>query len=148
MAPSLGTSVSSNSFSRWASHDIFLFKYHFLLYILRFLFFFSDNIMADVASKQRTTVHSGNTTVSSVYLPTPRRHHLKALNLPKWIKKRRPSRSWSVQFALCFYPPQSHEQEDTQNWQTWRETCAVSENVEFSFSCSFFLFTVELHNLS
>jgi hypothetical protein len=49
------TSVSSNSFSRWASHDVFLFKYHFLLHILRFLFFFSDNIMADVASKQQTT---------------------------------------------------------------------------------------------
>ena len=44
-----------NSFSRWASHDIFLFKYHFLLPILRFLFFFLDNIMADVASKQQTT---------------------------------------------------------------------------------------------
>ena len=52
MASSQGTSVSSNSFSRWASHDIFLFKYHFLPHILRFLFFFSDNIMADVASKQ------------------------------------------------------------------------------------------------
>ena len=49
------TSVSSNSFSRRASHDIFLFKYHFLLHILRFLFFFSDNITADVATKQQTT---------------------------------------------------------------------------------------------
>jgi len=48
------TSVSSNSFSRWAWHNIFLFKYHFLLYILRFLFFFLDN-MADVLSKQQTT---------------------------------------------------------------------------------------------
>ena len=48
------TSVSSNSSSRWASHDIFLSKYHFLLHILRFLFFFSDNIMADVASKRQT----------------------------------------------------------------------------------------------
>ena len=55
MASSQGTSVSSNSFSSWTSHDIFLFKYHFLLHILRFLFFFSDNIMADVASKQQTT---------------------------------------------------------------------------------------------
>ena len=55
MASSQGTSVSSNSFTRWASHDIFLFKYHFLLHILIFLFFFSDNIMADVASKQQTT---------------------------------------------------------------------------------------------
>jgi len=34
---------------------IFPFKYHFLLYIVRFLFFFWDNIMADVASKQQTT---------------------------------------------------------------------------------------------
>ena len=54
-ASSQGISVSSNSFSRWASHDIFLSKYHFLLHILCFLFFFSDNIMADVASKQQTT---------------------------------------------------------------------------------------------
>jgi len=44
MTSSQGTSVSSSSFSRWASHDIFLFKYHFLLHILRFLFFFSDNL--------------------------------------------------------------------------------------------------------
>jgi hypothetical protein len=56
MASSQGTSVSSNLFSRSASHDIFLFKYHFLLHISRFLFFLSDNIMADVAnSKQQTT---------------------------------------------------------------------------------------------
>ena len=55
MASSQGTSVSSNSFSRWASHDIFLFKYHFLLHISFYLFFFSDNIMTDVASKQQTT---------------------------------------------------------------------------------------------
>ena len=55
MASSQGTSASSNSFSRLASHDIFLFKHHFLLHILRFLFFFSDNIMADVSSKQQTT---------------------------------------------------------------------------------------------
>ena len=55
MASSQGTSVSSNSFSRWASHDIFLSKYHFLLHILRFIFFLSDNILADVASTQQTT---------------------------------------------------------------------------------------------
>jgi hypothetical protein len=29
--------------------------YHFLLHILRFLFFLSDNIMADVTSQQQTT---------------------------------------------------------------------------------------------
>jgi hypothetical protein len=55
MASSQGTSVSSNSFNILASHDIFLFKYHFLLHILRFLIFFSDNITAYVASKQQTT---------------------------------------------------------------------------------------------
>jgi hypothetical protein len=55
MASSQGTSVSSNSFSSWASHDTFLFKYHFLLHILRFLFLFSDNIMTDVDNKQQTT---------------------------------------------------------------------------------------------
>jgi len=38
MASSHGTSVSSNSFSRCASHDIFLFKYHFLLHIFTFSF--------------------------------------------------------------------------------------------------------------
>jgi hypothetical protein len=64
MASSQGTSVSSSSFSRWTSHDIFLSKYHFLLHILRFLFFFSDNIMADVASKLQTTALFLSTTVT------------------------------------------------------------------------------------
>jgi len=64
MASSQDTSVSSNSFGRWTSHDIFLFKYHFLLHILRFLFFFLDNIMADVASKQQTTALFLSTTVT------------------------------------------------------------------------------------
>ena len=36
----------------------------------------------------------------------------------------------------CFYPLQSHAQE-TQNWQTWWETCAVPENTQFSFSWFF-----------
>ena len=66
MASSQGTSVSSSSFSRWASYDKFLFKYHFLLHILRFLFFFSDNIMTDVASKQQTT---------ALFLSTRTRRH-------------------------------------------------------------------------
>jgi hypothetical protein len=94
MASSRGTSVSSNSFSRWTSHDIFLFKCSFLLHILRFLFFFRITLW------------------------------------PMWLanSKRQP----------CFYPPQSHAREDTQNWQTWWETCVVPENIQFSFSCSFF----------
>ena len=65
IASSQGISVSSNSFSRWASYDIFLFKYHFSLHILRFFFFFSDNIMADVASKQQTTALFLSTIVTS-----------------------------------------------------------------------------------
>ena len=74
-ASSQGTSVSSNSFSRWTSHDIFLFKCHFLLHILRFLFSFSDNIMADVASKQQTTALFLSTTV------THTRSHTELTNL-------------------------------------------------------------------
>jgi hypothetical protein len=70
MASSQVTSLSSNSFSRWTSHGIFLFKYHFLLHILRFLFFFSDNIMADVASKQQTTALFLSTTVTHTRLHT------------------------------------------------------------------------------
>jgi hypothetical protein len=123
---------------------------------------------------ENCAVHSGNPTLSSVYLPTPRWHHLKARPFlaihsadehrmiysfpnttsnstfyaffssfritlwPMWLanSKRQP----------CFYPPQSHAQEDTQNWkknwQTWWETSAVPENIQFSFSCSFF-FTVK-----
>ena len=75
MASSQGTSVSSNSFSRSASHDIFLSKYHFLLHILRFLYFFSDNIMADVVSKQQTTALFLSTTV------TRTRRHTELTNL-------------------------------------------------------------------
>ena len=114
-------------------------------------------------------VYSGNPTVSSVHLPTRWWHYLKAhpflaihstddhrtiysfsnttsystfytffspfrITLwPMWLanSKRQP----------CFYPPQSHAQEDTQNWQkkkwqTWWETCAVPENSQFS--CTFF----------
>ena len=98
MASSQGTFVSSNSFSRSASHDIFLFKYHFLLHILRFLFIFAGSIMADVASKQQTTALF----LSTIATRTRRHRELK------------------------------------KNWQTWWETCALPENIQFSFSCSFF----------
>ena len=98
MASSQGTSVSSNSFSRWVSHDIFLFKYHFLLHILHLLFFFLDNIMADVASKQQMT----------------------ALFLSTIVTAQEDAQNWQ------------------KNWHTWWETCAVPENIQFGFSCSFF----------
>jgi len=93
-----GTSVSSNPFSRWASHGKFLFKYHFLLHILRFLYFFSDNIMADMASEQQTT---------ALFLSTTTTRTKRHMELTK------------------------------KNSQTWWETCAVPENVQFSFSRSF-----------
>jgi len=80
----------------------------FLLHILRFNFFFSDNIMADVASKQQTT----------------------ALFLSTIVTRTR-----------------THTQNWQKNWQTWWETCAVPENIQFSFSCSFFK-TVKLHSLT
>jgi hypothetical protein len=42
-------------------------------------------------------------------------------------------------------------QYDTQNWQknwqTWWETCAVPENIQFSYMCSIF-YTVKLHSLT
>jgi len=117
---------------------------------------------------QNCAVHSGNPTVSSVYLPTSRWHHLKArlflaihsadehrmvysfsnttsyftfyaffssfrITLwPVWLanSKRQP----------CFYPPQSHGQVEI-------HICAVPENIQFSFSCSFF-YTVKLHSLA
>ena len=77
MASSQGTSASSNSFSRWASHDIFLCKYHFSLHILRFLFFFLGNIMADVSSKQQTTALFLSTIV------TRTRKHTELIKIPK-----------------------------------------------------------------
>jgi len=99
MASSQGTSVSSNSFNRWASHDILLLSKYFSLHILRFLFFFSDNIMADVASKPHAT---------ALFLST------------------------------IFTRARRHTELTKKNRQTWWETCAVPENIQFSFSCSFF----------
>ena len=115
---------------------------------------------------QNCAVHSGNPKVSSFYLPTPRWHHLKAhpflaihaADEHRMIYSFPNATSYSTIYAFfssfritlwpmwlanskrqpCFYPPQSHAQQDTQNWQTWWETCAVPENIQFSFSCSFF----------
>jgi len=39
-----------------------------------------------------------------------------------------------------------HTEPTKKNWQTWCETCDVSENIQFSFSCSFF-YTAKLHSL-
>ena len=98
MASSQGTSVSSNSFSRWTSHDIFLFKYHFLLHILRFLFFFSDNIMADVGSKQQTTALFLSTVVTRT-----RRHTELTKKLTNLMGNQYCAREHSVQFFVQFF---------------------------------------------
>jgi len=98
MASSQGTSVSSNSFSRWTSHDIFLFKYRFLLHILRFLFFFSDNIMADVASKQQTTALFLSTTVTHT-----RKHTELTKKLTNLMGNLCCAREHSVQFFMQFF---------------------------------------------
>ena len=92
------TSVSSNSFSRWASHDIFLFKYHYLLHILRFLFFFSDNIVADVASKQQKTALFLSTIVTRT-----RRHTELTKKLTNLMGNLCYAREHSVQFFLQFF---------------------------------------------
>jgi len=98
MASSQGTTVSNNSFNRWASHDIFLFKCHFLLHILRFLFFFSDNIMADVASKQQTTALFLSTTVTRT-----RRHTELTKKLTNLMGNLCCAREHSVQFFVQFF---------------------------------------------
>jgi hypothetical protein len=76
---------------------MFLFKYHFLLHILRFLYFFSDNIMADVAGRQQTEALFLSTTVTHT---------------------------------------RRHTEQTKKNWQTCWESCAVPENIQFSFSQS------------
>ena len=98
MASSQGTSVSSNSFSRWASHDILLFKYHFLLHILRFLFFFSDKIMADAASKQQTTALFLSTTVIHT-----RKHGTHKKKITNLMGNLCCAREHSVQFFVQFF---------------------------------------------
>jgi len=107
VASSHSTSVSSNSFNRWASHDIFLFKYHFLLHILRFLFYFSDNIMVDVASKQQTTALFLSTTVTRTRIHTELTKKKKKLTNLVWNLCC--DREHSVQFFVqLFYIVKPH----------------------------------------
>ena len=74
MASSQDTSVSSNSFSRWAAWYI-AFQIPLLTPHFTFSFLFSDNIMADVASKQQTTALFLSITVTST------RRHTELTNL-------------------------------------------------------------------
>ena len=94
---------------------------------------------------ENCAVNSGNLTVSSVYLPTPRWHHLKAHPFPaihsadehRMIYSFSNTTSYTTFYAFfssfritlwpmwlanskrqpCFYPPQSHAHKDTQNRQ-------------------------------
>jgi len=97
MASFQGTSVSSNSISRWSSHDIFLSKYHLLRHILRFIFFFLDNNMDVVASKKQTT---------ALFLPTivtrTRRHTELTKKLTNLMGNLCCAREYSVQFFYTF----------------------------------------------
>jgi uncharacterized protein YrrD len=61
---SQGTQPQHSFLAIPSANDIFLFKRHFLLQILRFIFFFSDKIMADVANKQQTAALFLSTTVT------------------------------------------------------------------------------------
>jgi hypothetical protein len=111
VASSQATSVSSNSFNRWASHDIFLFKYHFSLHILRFLFYFSDNNMTDVASKQQTPALFLSTIVTRTRIHT---------ELPKKCDKpdAKPvlyQRTFSSVFRAVFYIVKLH----SLTWIVW-----------------------------
>jgi len=98
MASSQGTSISSNSFSRWAAHDIFLFKYHFLFHILRFLFFFSDTIKADMVSKQQMTALFLTTIVTRT-----RRHTELKKKLKNLMENLCCAREHSFQFFVQFF---------------------------------------------
>jgi len=111
MTSSHGTSVSSNSFSRRASHDIFIFKYQFLLHILRFLFSISDNIMTGVASKQQTTA-----LVLSTIITRTRRHTELTKKLTNLMRNLCCAREHSVQFFVQFlYRAKQH----SLTWGLW-----------------------------
>ena len=79
-------------------------KYHFLLHILRFLFIFSDNIMADVASKQQTTA-----SFLSIIVTRTRRHTELTKKLTNLMGNLCYAREHSVQFFVqIFYTVNLH----------------------------------------
>jgi len=120
-----------------------------------------------------------NLTVCSVYLPTPRWHHLKAhpflaihsADENRMIYSLSNTISYCTFYAFfssfritlwsmwlanskrqpCFYPPQSHAQEDTQNWQKKLKNlignmCCAGEN-SVQFFVQFFK-TIKLRSLN
>jgi hypothetical protein len=85
------------AFNLPSSHDIFRFKYHFFLHVLRFLFFFSDKIMTDVASKRQTTALFLSTIVTRT-----RRHTELTKNWQTWWGNLCCAREYSLQFFVQF----------------------------------------------
>jgi hypothetical protein len=71
---------------------------HFSLHILRFLSFFSDNIMADVASKQQTTALFLSTTVTRT-----RRHTEQTKKLANLMANLCCARERSVSIFVQFF---------------------------------------------
>jgi len=120
-------------------------------------------VLSAVFHTENCTVHSGNPTVSSLYLPTPRRHHLKAhpflaihsAHEHRMIYSFSNTTSYSTFYSFCssfritlwptwlanskrqpcFYPPKSQAQENKQNWQKNWQTWWKT-------------FTVKLHSLT
>jgi len=119
-----------------------------------------------------------NPTVSSVYLPTPRWHHLKAhpflaihsADEHRMIYSFSNTISYSTFYAFfssflitlwpmwlanskrqpCFYPSQSHAQEDTQNWQKKTDKPngkpVLCHRTFSSVFRAVFFYTVKLHS--
>jgi len=94
MASSQGTSISSNSFQQMSIAWYIPFQIP-LLHILRF---FSDNIMADVASKQKMTALC----LSTIVVRT-RRHTEVIKKLTNLLGNLHCSREHSVQFFVQFF---------------------------------------------
>jgi len=81
-----------------ANHSADLFKYHYLLHNLSFIFFFSDNIMADMASKQQTAALF----LSTIFTRT-RRHTELNKKLTNLMGNLHYAREHSVQFFVQFF---------------------------------------------
>ena len=120
-------------------------------------------------------VHSGNPTSSSVYLPTPRWHHLKAhpflaihsADVHRMVYYFSNTTSYCTFYAFfssfritlwrmwlanskrhpCFYPPQSHAQEDTHRTDKADGKLVLCKRTFSSVFRAVFFYTVKLHSL-
>ena len=102
----------------------------------------SSHLATHSADEHRTIYSFSNTTPYSTFYAFFSSYRITLW--PMWLanSKRQP----------CFYPPQSHAQEDTQNWQKKNLTnlmgnlcCAREHSVQFFVQ---FFYTVKLHSLT